>query len=376
MVKVLHCADLHLDAPFVCGDSLKSELRRNELLATFSSMINYVKMNGVDIVVISGDLFESVNVTRDTVAMVKKEFADNPLCKFVIAPGNHDPYTPDSVYSKVDFPSNVYIFNDTKVSCFSFDELNVDVYGYAFTESALEYNPFKDIKPKNPSKVNLLLAHGEITSSGKGVCPISLNDIAQSEFDYIALGHIHLGSEVEKAGDTFYAYSGCLEGRDFGECGYKGAIFCELEKDRCELKSDFKKLRFCKRHYETEILNITGAQNISDILPKVKDMIAEKNYSRDALVRIVLEGDVSSELVISKSAFTSIEENLFYLEIINKTRPFYDVDKLRKDPTVRGAFYEELLPLLEADDEKTREIAYSALKYGLSALGGNNVIDF
>ena len=111
-------------------------------------------------------------------------------------------------------------------------------------------------------------------------------------------------------------------------------------------------------------------------MPKVKDIIAEKNYSRDALVRIVLEGDVSSELVISKSAFTSIEENLFYLEIINKTRPFYDVDKLRKDPTVRGAFYEELLPLLEADDEKTREIAYSALKYGLSALGGNNVIDF
>ncbi|MBQ4115817.1 MAG: metallophosphoesterase, partial [Clostridia bacterium] len=145
MVKVLHCADLHLDAPFVCGDALKSELRKNELLATFSSMMNYVKMNAVDIVVISGDLFESVNVTRDTVAMVKKEFADNPLCKFVIAPGNHDPYTPDSVYSKVDFPSNVYIFNDTKVSCFSFDELNVDVYGYAFIESTLEYNPFKDI---------------------------------------------------------------------------------------------------------------------------------------------------------------------------------------------------------------------------------------
>lgn len=376
MVKVLHCADLHLDAPFVCGDVRKSELRRSELLSTFSSMMNYVKHTGVDVVVISGDLFESENVTRDTAAMLQREFADNPMCRFVIAPGNHDPYTENGVYGKIKFPPNVYIFKSTAVSCFSFDDLNLDVYGYAFVNPVLEYNPFSNARPNINSRINILCAHGELGVSKSSSCPITVDEIRATGFDYVALGHIHAGSDIEKIDDTFYAYSGCLEGRDFGECGYKGAILCEFEKEKYELKANFKKLRFCKRHYEIERVNVSGAQNLSDVVSAVKNVIEEKQYTRDALVRVILEGDVSSELVISKSAFTSIEEMLFYLEIVNKTRPFYDIDRLKNDPTIRGAFYEELKPMLESEDENERQIAYSALKYGLSALGGNNVVDF
>ena len=376
MVKILHCADLHLDAPFVCGDARKSELRRSELLSTFSSMMNYVKLNGIDIVVISGDLFESENVTRDTAAMLQREFADNPLCRFVIAPGNHDPYTQDGIYGKVKFPPNVYIFKSTTVGCFSFEDINVDVYGYAFVTPDLEYNPFKGVKPTLNSRINILCAHGEITSSASTNCPIAVEDIRESGFDYVALGHIHAGSDITRYYETYYAYSGCLEGRDFGECGYKGAILCEFDKTNYELEAKFKRLRFCKRHYEVERINVSGARNMSDVLPKVKEVMAEKEYGRDALIRVILEGDVSPDLVISKGAFTSVEEGLFYLEVINKTRPFYDIERLEKDPTIRGAFYEELKPMLESEDEAERELAYSALKYGLSALGGNNVVDF
>ena len=376
MVKVLHCADIHLDAPFVCGDVRKSEMRRMELVSSFSSMMNYVKMNGIDIVVISGDLFESENVTRDTAGILQREFADNPQCRFVIAPGNHDPYTNDSVYNKVEFPENVYIFKSTSVSCFRFDDLNVDVYGYAFVTPELEYNPFKDFKPNVNSRINILCAHGDMTSKNQNKCPITVEEIRKTGFDYVALGHIHAGSDVEKADDTYYAYSGCLEGRDFGECGIKGAILCKFEKNKCELKADFRKLRFCKRHYETETINIFGAESMADILPKVKAVVEEKGYNRDTLLRIVLEGDVSSSLVISDAAFLSVAENLFHLETVNKTRPFYDISSLESDPTIRGAFYEKMKPYLESTDEKEAETAYMALKYGLSALSGNNIIDF
>ncbi|MBQ7968957.1 MAG: DNA repair exonuclease [Clostridia bacterium] len=378
MVKVLHCADVHLDAPFVCGSASKSELRRNELLASFSKMMNYVKMNGIDLVLISGDLFESENVTRDTAALVQREFADNPRCRFVISPGNHDPYTSESVYAKLEFPKNVYIFKDTSVSCFSFEDINVDVYGYAFTSKELSYNPFKNVRPRSNSKINLLCAHGDLNASGSVSCPISVDDIRESGFDYVALGHIHLGHEIpEKANDTFYAYSGCLEGRDFGECGIKGAFYWEFEKDRCELtKAEYKKLRFCKRRYEIEKINVFGAKNMSDILPRVKACIEEKGYNRDTLLRVVLEGDVSPELVISNSAFSMLEDMVFYLEIKNKTRPFLNIESLENDPTIRGAFYEKLKPLLESEDENERALAYASLKYGLSALSGNNVVDY
>ncbi len=376
MVKILHCADIHLDSAFVSGDARKSVVRKNELFSSFSSMMTYAKNNSVDIVLISGDLFDSENVTRDTASLLQREFADNPECRFVIAPGNHDPFTESSIYNKIDFPPNVYIFKTPNVTCFSFDDLNCDVYGYAFTSPCLSYNPFKGIKPNLNSRINIMCAHGDMLSNTSDNCPITVQDIRESGFDYVALGHIHAGGTVQKADDTFYAYSGCLEGRDFGECGYKGAIIGTLEKEKCELKADFKPLRFSKRRYEIERLNVSGAKGVSDILPALKSVVELNNYGTDTLLRVILEGDTSADFVISESAFSLVAEKLFYLEIVNKTRPFFDVESLENDPTLRGAFYAELKPLLTSEDEEERETAFAALKYGLSALGGNNVIDF
>lgn len=59
MLKILHCADLHLDSPFKSGNAGKSEVRRRELRGTFSSLIMYIKTNKIDIALMSGDLFDS-----------------------------------------------------------------------------------------------------------------------------------------------------------------------------------------------------------------------------------------------------------------------------------------------------------------------------
>lgn len=376
MIKVLHCADIHLDAPFVGGGGIKSEMRKQELFATFSKMTEYVKVNGIDLVIISGDLFESENVTRGTAELLYREFAANKDCIFVIAPGNHDPYTPDGVYGMVRFPSNVYIFDRPEISSFDFPKLGVRVYGYAFVKKEMEENPFRSFSVENNDRINILCAHGDLNSPDSKSCPISIDDIKNSGFDYIGLGHIHAGSDVQRARNTYFAYAGCLEGRDFGECGKKGAVYCEFDKKEGVLEAKFKKLRFSKRRFEIEKINISGATSIADVLPAVKSVIEEKEYKRDTLLRVVLEGDVSPELVISQGAFASVSEELFYFEVVNKTRPLFDIEKLENDPTVRGAFYNELKAMLESGDEKTAELAYAALKYGLSALGGSNVIDF
>lgn len=376
MIKVLHCADIHLDAPFVGGGGIKSEMRKQELFATFSKMTEYVKLNGIDLVIISGDLFESENVTRGTAELLYREFASNKECVFVISPGNHDPYTPDGIYGKVKFPSNVYIFDRPELSFFDFPSLGARVYGYAFVKSEMEENPFKGFTVDDGERINILCAHGDLNVPGSKNCPVSTDDIKNSGFDYIGLGHIHAGSEIQRAKNTYFAYSGCLEGRDFGECGKKGAVYCEFDKKDGVFEAKFKRLRFSKRHYEIEKINISGALSIADVLPAVKSVIEEKEYKRDTLLRVVLEGDVSPELVISQGAFASVSDELFYFEILNKTRPIFDMEKLENDPTVRGAFYNELKPMLDCDDEKMKDLAYAALKYGLSALGGNNVIDF
>ena len=48
--------------------------------------------------------------------------------------------------------------------------------------------------------------------------------------DYIALGHIHKRSDVQKRGATSYAYPGCPEGMGFDELGEKGVYIGEVYK--------------------------------------------------------------------------------------------------------------------------------------------------
>jgi DNA repair exonuclease SbcCD nuclease subunit len=233
-VKILHCADIHLDSPFADRSPEKAAVRRNELRGAFSSMMTYARLNGVDIMLIPGDLFDNEYVTPDTVSLVLREFKDNKSCRFVISPGNHDPYTQNSVYDKIEFPLNVYIFNSEQLSLFSFDDLETDVYGYAFTSGVLEYNPFAGRNPKDPGRMNILCAHGELGVPVSHNCPIKLTDITNSTFDYVALGHIHNSKGIEHSNGVYYGYSGCIEGRDYGECGYKGALYGEISKKLLE----------------------------------------------------------------------------------------------------------------------------------------------
>ena len=150
MIKFLHCADLHLDSPLSALDLQKAEVRRNEMRASFTSITLYAATNKLDFLLISGDLFNSDYVTKDTVALITSEFAKIPDCKVIIAPGNHDPYTKQSCYRRADFPDNVYIFDSNELSCFDFPDKNTTIYGWAFTEPSLV--PPSTLPPKIPTE--------------------------------------------------------------------------------------------------------------------------------------------------------------------------------------------------------------------------------
>lgn len=68
-----------------------------------------------------------------------------------------------------------------------------------------------------------------------------------------------------------------------------------------------------------------------------------------------------------------ISQGLFHAWLINCTDPLFGSELLASDPTVRGAFFNSLLPKLKSDEEETRITAAAALRYGLSALHGDNI---
>ncbi len=372
MIKILHCADLHLDSPLSSLDIDKAEMRHSDMRASFTSLTLSAKMNEVDFLLISGDLFDGAFVSRDTIALICREFAAIPDCKIIIAPGNHDPYTQSSYYRLGEFPENVYIFDSPELSCFEFPEKNTTVYGWAFTSEHMESCPLEGFSVEDPTRINLLCAHGELDVNESKYCPIPSKLLADCGFDYAALGHIHAYSDTKKLGAGYAAYSGCLEGRGFDECGEKGAVLAVADKE-VSLQFAAKFVRFCKRCYQIERLDITGAASNADAVDKLSALINEKHYGADTALKVRLVGNVAGDFKLSPKFLSEQFPQLFMLEVIDDTLPLLDGDKLRDDPTLRGEFYRSLEAMLSSDDPESRATAAAALRCGLAALSGEEI---
>lgn len=362
MIKILHCADIHLDSPFASLPAERAEVRRSELRAAFTSMMLYARMNGCDLLLMAGDVVDSRYATRETAQLLQKEFAAIPKTNIVIAPGNHDPYTRSSIWSAVEFPKNVSIFDSEKLSYFSFDELNTDVYGYAFTAPKLDVNPAAGHKPLNPDRFNLLCAHCEMNVPGGHAAPLTDADMEASGMDYAALGHLHNTSGIHCLGKTWYGYSGCLEGRGFGECGYKGAVWVELDRTDGGVTVNPRGIRFSKRRYESLTIDATGFGTAEELTAAFRSAVRANGYGEDTTLRVVLEGKVVPTL-------SPGDADLGGAILVDNTLPDVDGCTLGEDPGIRGAYYRELLPLLQSGDPEQRRRAALALRLGLSSLG-------
>ncbi len=372
-MKILHCADIHLDSPFSSCPPEKSEQRRGELRATFEAMMRYAKEERFPLVLIAGDLFDYGFVTKKTADLLARVFADMPETKIVIAPGNHDANCEGGVYGSVNFPENVYIYKSEDLECFEFPELGVDVYGYAFTSEKLETSPLAGKRIKNTDRANLLCIHCDTASPISRYAPVSREDIASFGADYAALGHIHNPGEIEKAGECTFAYSGCPEGRSFDETGYKGAVIVDIDPETKEVSANRK--IFSRGHYEIENVDVTGAESDLDVIGAIEKKIKEKGYCSDTSLRAVLVGEVAPSYIPVAAAIEEGVDGLYLIEIRDTTLPIYGCESLESDMTVRGELWRVLKEKMSRGTNEERETAILAFRYALAALDGRTITD-
>lgn len=371
MLKILHTGDIHLDSPFASLSPRYAEARRNELRAAFTSMMTYAKMNNVDIMLVAGDVFDSEYVTRETLALLCREFEKfgNPV---FITPGNHDCASQNSIWQKNIFPDNVCVFREDKLAAVELEELGTVVYGYAFTSPDMTECPFSGYTVSDKNKINLLLAHAEIgASSGTTNCPVSVGQIESFGADYTALGHIHNPPAPGK--NNRYCYCGCLEPRAFDEVGIKGALIVEIEKNRQESYVNIKPVRFSKRRYEHDEINVDGATTMADIDEAVKKFVYENRLGNDTLLSLRLKGYVSPSLIIDTESMNGEAYGLYMLRAEDATSPDIDTNELMNDVTIRGEVYRQLISALESDDAREREVGRRALRYAFSSLSGDSI---
>ena len=202
-LRVMHCSDIHLDS-----DRGLAQRYRDGLAAVLDAGLTA----GAELTLLAGDLFDTNQATEDTIEWVKKLFARHPH-PIVMIPGNHDCLAAHGIYLRHDFNvvANVEMLQSPNGESRVIEALNVAVWGRGMVDHHPDYLPLANAPPR-PTGVRwyLGLGHGIFVPEGEHTgrsSPVHEQHIAQSPFDYIALGHHHAAMEVH-AGDTAAAFSG------------------------------------------------------------------------------------------------------------------------------------------------------------------------
>ncbi len=361
-IKFLHASDFHLDSPFAGLTDEQARLRRRESRRTLERLTNYVNQNGVQIVLLAGDLFDGATTYRETIETLIGALGGIQARVF-IAPGNHDFYAARSPYATLSWPENVHIFRTREIERVELPELSCAVYGAAFTDAYQETGLLAGFAAPDDGLTHLMVLHGDLNAAEAKYDPVTREQIAASNLDYLALGHTHRFDGVQRAGRTAYAYSGCVEGRGFDECGDKGFLVGEAEPG----KVDITFIPFAKRRYRVLTADVTGTTP-DEALQKAMPETAASD-----ICRVIFTGETDERGVDIKSICERFAPEFCHLEARDETRIRQDVWARAQEDSLRGLFLRELRGQYDAADEAQRRRIERAARFGLAALDGRDV---
>ena len=369
-IKILHTADIHFDTPF-SGMTPKEALKsKEELKQVFEKIIKITLEREMDILLISGDIFDNLSVNKTTLYFIKSCFERISKVKVFISPGNHDPINEKSFYSIVEWPANVHIFKGSMESIV-LEDLDTVVWGAGFNTSHVNKSLLKDVK-RVEGYNNIMVLHGEITNSqdGNEYNPIIEEEIAKANVDYIALGHRHKFSEIKKVQNTYYSYSGCPQGRGFDELDDKGIVLIELQNKFLEGRF----IRTSIRNYYQNEINIGGCFGYNEVKNKIINEI-QIDDRKNNFYKIILIGEVSEEFTLNEEFLEELLRTEFYfVKIIDRSEIKLDINKLMEGYSLKSIFAKKIYEKLEnAETEAEREIINLALKIGLQSISGEEV---
>ncbi len=367
-LRFLHCSDIHLDSAFIGLTSEKSEERRRMLRNSFMQLMQYVRESNIDVVLMSGDIFDVRYATNTTAEVLIREFNNCPDTDFIISPGKCDYYTDNPIYSSGRLPKNCFVFNSDALSRFDFQDNNVTVYGWAFMSDKMQTNPIIDRHVDDASRINILCAYADLNgSTSSDSCPISSQDLKRFGADFYALGSRHEAGRFMSIGASKYAYCGSLECTGFDEPGLGGANLITIDYVDGELTIDSKSLSFGHVRFKTETLDITGVNTSNEIINRISRMISDKKYDHETALRVQLTGSVDPRFSVPKN----IENDafgLYFFQLVDNTLPLYGTEKFKRDMSMSGEIYRKLLPDMKSDDEETALKAARAFRAALAAL--------
>lgn len=359
-MKIIHCADVHLDAAMKRHlDKEQSKQRKNELLLTFENMVEYAKQHQVDAIMIAGDLFDTANVTKKTGNVVLNCIRQAPQIDFFYLKGNHDNF---GFFESLEetLPKNLKLFSEQWRSyrypeaTITGVELTPENLDTIYQQLILDYD-----------EVNLVMLHGQEGEYGQKQAAqiIVLPELKNKYIDYLALGHVHTYKEAPLDARGVYCYSGCLEGRGFDECGLKGFVLLDIHDGT--ITREF--IPFAKRQIHEIMVDVSACKSSDEIADCITQALQEV-FAQD-LVRVVLTGRVVMGSERNLSYLTEKFSGKYYaFTIKDKTLLEIHPEEFQNDVSLKGEFI-RLCMEQNIDPEQQKAV----IELGIHALLGEEI---
>jgi len=370
-LKILHTSDIHLGAKLVyLGEN--AEMQRQQIADTFVSVMDYGVKEKVDMVVITGDIFDSKYPSRvDTMLVIDQIMKLTAEGIYIaIIPGNHDRYEEGSIYLKQQFAN----FKSDKFKLFTRPEavqwfiaaLDVTVHGAAVTRQKDKNSQLPSYTTNHDSKYNVGLIHGGVSLQAEADnYPISKDDMDSLKYNYLALGDWHSTLDVSTKHTTAW-YAGSPEILAISQKKSGSALLVRIDDNG---KTNVDIVNTAKR--QVNEIKIDMGQ-YKDLYELQKEILKYKG--KNTLLKVNVSGfkDVSFGGDLDKLV-EDISKEFFYIDISDKSELKLTEESLNKFPEefVTGK-YIRLLQGTKTGDMDKDKIIDEAIQLGVKLLENKN----
>ena len=344
-MKLIHCADIHLDSPMQTHmTAQQASVRNTEMLQSFVRLTEFAQERAVRAVLIAGDLFDGARVRARTVDALLAAIRRTPEVDEAA-----------NAFCDCALPENLKVF-EKKWTTYRYD-------GIAISGAQLGLDAaFYETLPHTDGAVNLVMLHGGIgTACGEDM--INLKLLKNRGIDYLALGHIHSYQTGPLDETGSYCYPGCLEGRGFDECGEKGFVLLTVEDG--SVAHEF--VPFSARQLHRVPVDITGLTQNAKIAQRMKEQ--SRGPSPEDLVEFLLTGESDPTADISAPYLQqTLQGSFFFVKVKDESHLALDADAYRNDVSLKGEFIRQVLASELTDADKA-----AVIRAGLQALSGEEI---
>lgn len=370
---ILHYADVHLEASFAV-DGLAAPVgtwRRADLRATLGRILTLARERQVDAVTIAGDLYEQDYVLPDTADFLAQQFVRLVPIRVFIAPGEHDPYTSDSLYALTRWPENVTVFSQGQLAAVELAS-GIHLWGAACPPS--RGHKTLDRFHVDREGVNLLLLHATDTPQpklgGEALFMVDADTVRTAGFDFALLGHHHTGRLCPEESPCC-VYSGSPEPLTPEQAdGAHQVVLLTIQDEVCTPEM----IPISRWRYRSLHVDLTGCESIAEAGMCVEGALQATPDGDDerTVGQVALTGRPEFDLDVA--ALAEQVTTKAHLHYDAQLALPYNLEQLAQEQTVRGLLMRRFQAHLEAAKSlRERTQAESALLCALRVLDGKQV---